>query len=103
MRFGSIVFAVVLTLAAAYVLYAQSVETRRQAHYLVKLEKQHKLLAEEIAVLRAERAFLVRPKRIEAAARQLGMRPARRSDYLNIDQLNAPPPSASSALRPNRR
>ena len=67
--------ALLLTLASAVVLYAESTATRRLESKVHAAERQRDRLESDIAVLRAERAFLSRPERIEPAAKALGMRP----------------------------
>src|SRR5258705_10976809 len=44
-------------------------------------------LAGEIAVFKAERAYLARPERIEPAARALGLEPAKGQQYVRLDTV----------------
>lgn len=68
----SIVFAIV----AAFVLYSTTVVTRRLEMQVQAAEQRLERLKSEIAVLKADRAFLARPTRIEPAALQQGLRPS---------------------------
>ena len=79
---------VVAMLAAAFALHIVTYKTRALVREVRQAEGERDKLREEIAILRADKAFLARPGRIEAVAREFGMRPAR------IDQL----PRAQSSL-----
>jgi cell division protein FtsL len=72
---------VLLAVASAFVLYAMSYETRRlelQVNAQVRLVEKTSL---DIAVLRAERAYLARPDRIETLARKIGLAPIEPRQY----------------------
>lgn len=73
-------------LLAAFALYAVSYQTRQIAHANQKMEREAAGLDREIAVLRAERSYLMRPERIEKLARKLGMRPVRGDQYITREQ-----------------
>lgn len=104
MQIAATSIACALTLASAYVLYAEAVETRRLEAQVSASERQRDRLESEIAVLKAERAYLARPTRIEPAARALGMRPPIASDYATFDDVVRPPASsAAGAPGPARR
>ena len=79
--------AIGLTIASAYFLYAESVDTRRLEARVQMSERLRERLENEIAVLKAERAYLSRPGRIEPAARALGMRPAAAGDYADLQSV----------------
>ena len=81
--------AVALTLVSAWVLYTESTATRRLESQVLSADRQRERLEDEIAVLKAERAYLARPSRIEQAARALGMRPALERQYVRIDEIAA--------------
>lgn len=81
MRMAATVFAAGLTLAAAYMLYVESIETRRLEAQVQAAERLRERLEAEIGALKVDRAFLSRPTRIEPAAREIGMRPAGEPDY----------------------
>jgi cell division protein FtsL len=87
MRFAATMLATALTLAAAHVLYTEGLETRSVGERVNRLEQTRRNLDSEIAALRAERAFLSRPTRIEPAARALGMRPAAGGDFGRVEDL----------------
>lgn len=67
---------VLMMLASAFGLHIINYQTRQLEQQVRGREQAREKLVEEIAILRADRAFLARPGRIEAAARELGMRPA---------------------------
>ena len=79
-RFAT-VSTVLLAVASAFVLYAISYETRRlELHVNAQLRTVEKT-GLDIAVLRAERAYLARPNRIEALARKIGLAPIEPRQY----------------------
>jgi cell division protein FtsL len=93
--------AVLLMLVSAFVLYAATSETRRLEIEVQSAERQRERLNSEIAVLRADWAYLSRPSRIEPAARQLGMGPATARQSQRLEDLpvrrtaaNLPAPGA---------
>jgi cell division protein FtsL len=68
--------ALMLTLASAFVLYSSNYDTRQLE---ARVQEQERVIEEargDIAVLKAERAHLGRPERIEPLARGLGLGPA---------------------------
>ena len=79
--------AVVLMLVSAFVLYAVSSDTRRIELEVQADERQLERLGSEIAVLKADWAYLSRPSRLESAARQIGMRPATARQAVRIEEL----------------
>lgn len=87
MRLAATSFASVLTLASAYMLYAEGSATRRLESQVQAAERQRERLESDIAVLKAERAFLARPARIEPAARALGLRPPLPVEHIELDAL----------------
>ena len=76
-------------LLSAFALYAVSYRTRQLADTNQATEKRIEELNRDIAVLRAERSFLMRPERIEPLARKLGMGPARGEQYLARGDLKS--------------
>ena len=74
MRVATIVSAL-LALASAFVLYVLSYDTRRLEHAVAARERAADQARADITTLKAERAFLPRPERIEPLARALGMKP----------------------------
>lgn len=87
MRLAATSFASVLTLASAYMLYAEGSATRRLESQVQAAERQRERLESDIAVLKAERAFLARPARIEPAARALGLRPPLPIEHIELEAL----------------
>jgi cell division protein FtsL len=67
--------AVCLTLASAFLLYGLNYETRSVEVRVQTAERTAERVRGEIAILRAERAHLARPERIEPLARARGLRP----------------------------
>jgi cell division protein FtsL len=84
-----------LTLASAFLLYGINYDTRLMDQRLQERERAIEEARRDIAVLKAERAHLARPERIEPLARALGLRPA------SEPQLAASPEEAlARALSP---
>jgi cell division protein FtsL len=67
--------AVFLALASAFLLYGLNYDTRMIEARLHAREREAERARADIAVLRAERAHLARPDRIEPLARGLGLEP----------------------------
>ncbi len=67
--------AVLLALASAFLLYGLNYDTRMIEGRLQSREREAERARADIAVLRAERAHLARPERIEPIARDLGLEP----------------------------
>ena len=81
---------VLLAVASAFVLYAMSYETRRlELHVNAQVRTVEKTNL-DIAVLRAERAYLARPDRIETLARQIGLAQIEPRQYETIPAAAAP-------------
>jgi cell division protein FtsL len=72
---------VLLAVASAFVLYAVSYETRRLELHVDALTRTAEKTSLDIAVLRAERAHLARPERIETLARKIGLAPIEPRQY----------------------
>lgn len=70
-----------LALSGAVFLYALNNETRALETRVQAQERQAGTLRSDIAVLKAERAHLARPERIEPAARSLGLEPPRPAQF----------------------
>lgn len=69
------IVAVFLGLASAFLLYGLNYDTRMIEGRLQTREREAERARADIAVLRAERAHLARPERIEPIARGLGLEP----------------------------
>jgi len=76
-----------LALFSASALYVVSHQTRQIAINNVRKERQIERLNRDIAILRAERAYLMRPERIEPLARKIGMRPVRGRQFISKGEL----------------
>ena len=77
--------AVCLALSSAFLLYGLNYDTRlieARVHDNERLAEQART---DIAILKAERAHLARPERIEALARAAGLRPATGQQYFPIE------------------
>mgnify|MGYP003382650000 CR=1 FL=1 len=72
---------VFLALSSAVLLYALNNETRALEASVQSQERQVGTLRADIAVLKADRAHLARPERIEPAARALGLGPPRPAQF----------------------
>jgi len=81
LRFATPVLLAFAVVSAA-TLYAVNYRTRGLNHDLKQAHRQLEALDEEIATLRAERAFLARPDRIAKEARALGMGPASGTQFM---------------------
>ena len=80
--------ALMLTLASAFILYSSNYDTRQLEARVEQQERAIEKTRGDIAVLKAERAHLARPERIEPLARTLGLGPA------SEQQLAATPQAA---------
>lgn len=68
-----------LALASAFLLYGLSYDTRLMEQRVHAAERTAERTRSEISVLRAERAHLARPERIEPLARAQGLAPTQLS------------------------
>ena len=64
-----------LALSSAFLLYGLSYDTRFVELRVQTAERIAERVRSEIAILRAERAYLARPERLEPLARARGLRP----------------------------
>jgi cell division protein FtsL len=71
-----ILAALILTIASAFVLYSSNYDTRQLEARVLEQERTIEKARSDISVLKAERAHLGRPERIEPLARSLGLGPA---------------------------
>lgn len=72
-----------LALASAFLLYGINYDTRRLAAEIGQKERNADKTRGDIAVLKAERAHLARPDRIEPLARAQGLAPAAGHQFKN--------------------
>ncbi len=90
--FRSLLFlALAASLIAAVSLYAIGHRTRQLADRTTEMAREVRDLEREIAVLRAERAYLLRPARIEPLARELGLRPVTGDQFTTTEALARAP------------
>ncbi len=76
-----------LALACAFTLYTVSYDTRELDQLVQSKERRIERLRSDIAVLRAELAYLSRPERIEPLARAMGFEPAKGEQYVEPEKL----------------
>ena len=74
-----------LTLASAFGLYALKYDTRRLELRVQEQERALEKAENDVTVLKAERAHLARPERLEPLARQLGLAPVTGRQFLRVD------------------
>jgi cell division protein FtsL len=88
----SLVFlALAASLVSAVSLYAIGHRTRQLADRTIDMSRKVQNLEREIAVLRAERAYLLRPARIEPLARELGLGPIDGEQFTSVEALARAP------------
>ena len=79
--------AIALALTSAFGLYTVNYQTRRMTVEVQGKENRRAKLTSDIAVLKAERAYLGRAERIGPAAQSIGMRPTGGSQYVSRTAL----------------
>jgi len=75
----------VATLGAAFALYAIKYDTRRLELQVRTQERALERAEADVTVLRAERAYLARPERLEPLARLIGLAPIASAQYQRFD------------------
>ena len=86
----------VATLGAAFTLYAIKYDTRRLELRVQAQERALEKAETDVTVLRAERAYLARPERLEPLARLIGLAPIAGSQYLRLGANGAGEPQRES-------
>lgn len=76
-------------LASAFFLYGLTYDTRLIEQRMLAAERTAERTRSDIAVLRAERAHLARPERIEPFARAMGLRPTEADQFIVPRLANA--------------
>lgn len=76
-----------LALSSAFLLYALNNETRQLESLAQVKERAVATVRSDIAVLKAERAHLARPERIEPVARELGLAPPRQAQFADAHSV----------------
>ena len=82
------------TLTATVALYTITYDTRRLEAKVQAQERARERAERDVNVLRAERAHLARPERLEPLARELGLAPIEGRQYLRLAPLQQPDPPA---------
>ncbi len=85
----------IMVLVAAGTLYAVKHDTQRIERVVQARERAAEKAESDIAILRAERAYLGRPERIEPLARKQGLEPIREQQYSRLEE---PPEDAIARL-----
>ena len=83
------VAAMALTIASAFGLYRIKYDTRQLEAQVQAGERAIEKMEGDIAVLKAEKAYLARPERIEALARKQGLQPIAERQYVLPGELQA--------------
>lgn len=91
------VAAACLTLVAAFSLYSLKYDTRRLEVAVQGKERALEKLEADIAILKAEKAYLARPERIEKLARKQGLGPIRQPQYVELEDS----PATDAPVRPD--
>lgn len=96
MRWALYCFGVLLVVAAAFVSYRMSYETKDRAELAERLRRDIAAEREAIAVLRAEWAYLNAPERLQALVEEhrahLRLRPLTSSRFAELDEIDEPQP-----------
>lgn len=91
-----------VALASAFALYALKYDTRQLELRVQAQELALEKAEGDVAVLKAERALLARPDRLEPLARGLGLVPVSRRQYLRLDIGEAGARAAADATAAER-
>jgi cell division protein FtsL len=100
MQWAWTALAIAQTLACASGCYSINYDTRGLEKRVQALERAVKKATNRIAVLKAERAYLARPARIEPLARALGMQPLTERQYVGLGGLNLRHDRPNGGLHP---
>ena len=92
-------FLLLATLTATVALYTITYDTGRLEAKVQAQERALERAERDVNVLRAERAHLARPERLEPLARELGLAPIESGQYL---RLAAPLPQADPPADPSQ-
>ena len=102
MRWALYLFGVTLVVAAAFVSYRMSYETKDRAEITAKLRRQIAAEREAISVLRAEWAYLNAPARLAKLAERhhgdLGLFPLTSSRFAELAEID--PPAQDDGMEP---
>jgi cell division protein FtsL len=95
MRHWLLGISMLLALGSAFALYGIDYSTRNLENRVIGMERAASSAEAQINALKAERAHLARPERIEPIARGLGMAPPTARQYVTVEQLGQDMPPAS--------
>jgi cell division protein FtsL len=95
MRHWLLGISMLLALGSAFALYGIDYSTRNLENRVIGMERAAAAAEAQINALKAERAHLARPERIEPLARGLGMAPPTARQYVTVEQLAQDMPAAS--------
>lgn len=98
MRFVSMLIGIA-AIVAAIVLYDIKHDSRRLEAEVQALERAVEKTEGDITALKAERAWLARPDRIDGLARGQGLGPVKPEQYLRLDAEAAPQTEGGRAQR----
>jgi cell division protein FtsL len=97
MRHWLLGLSVLLALGSAFALYGIDYATRRLEARVIELERSASTTEAQITALKAERAHLARPERIEPLARASGLAPPSARQFVTLEQLPKEMPAAPAA------
>jgi cell division protein FtsL len=95
MRHWLLGISMLLALGSAFALYGIDYSTRNLENRVIGMERAAAAAEAQINALKAERAHLARPERIEPLARNLGMAPPTARQYVTVEQLAQDMPPAA--------
>jgi cell division protein FtsL len=98
-----ILAALMMTLASAFVLYSSNYDTRQLEARVAEQERLIEKARSDISVLKAERAHLGRPDRIEPLARAMGLGPASEKQLVSTPDEALARTMSTSATAPQKK
>jgi cell division protein FtsL len=98
-----ILAALMMTLASAFVLYSSNYDTRQLEARVSEQERLIEKARSDISVLKAERAHLGRPDRIEPLARAMGLGPASEKQLVSSPDEALARVMSTSATAPQKK
>jgi cell division protein FtsL len=102
MRHWILGLSVLAALGSAFTLYGIDYSTRRLEARVIGMERAATAASAQITALKAERAHLSRPERIEPLARAGGLAPPTARQFISADQLAQQMPQRSTPPAPSR-
>jgi cell division protein FtsL len=98
-----ILAALMMTLASAFVLYSSNYDTRQLEARVAEQERLIEKARSDISVLKAERAHLGRPDRIEPLARAMGLGPASEKQLVSTPDEALARAMSATATAPQKK